>query len=183
MLCFFLIGELTKFTEDKWLRGRSNRGSSLGLIAAAVAQAVAGQVPTQAVPLTGGAATQQTPSYLTVDFNNAMQCRRSSDYQSGRFAANTSTNLNSNKAIPPSSSHLLPRAVDGCGERTSASPLIFQSHSGGTSINKKLDVNGDATTKTINDDENIQFPNPRFISDGISQLTMGSFQVRSTSHV
>ena len=43
ILTYFIEGELPKYTQDKWLRSRSNRGS-LSMMAAAVAQVVVGQV-------------------------------------------------------------------------------------------------------------------------------------------
>ena len=149
------VGELVKFNETKWLRSRSNRGS-LGMIATALAQAVHGSNNVQAdinvnpVTIQGD---QLCPNTLVSNENIA--------------CSNTGTELNTSKELTRcNNDNTELQENDEIYTSEFASPSLSMRNVEQT---VRLDRNCDAN--------NQELKSSRFIPDGISQLTMGSFQV------
>ena len=150
-----LVGELVKFNETKWLRSRSNRGS-LGMIATALAQAVHGsnniQTETNANP---------------VSIQSDQQCQNTLVLNENIACSNIGTELTTSKGHTRyNDDNTGFQEGDQICSSELASPSPSMRNAEQTS---RLDRNCDAN--------NEELKRSRFIPDGISQLTMGSFQV------
>ena len=147
-------GELPKFTEEKWLRSRSNRGS-FGMMAAAVAQVVVGNnnVP-QELSGTGPMGNMNQIHQNTSNIHNLTE-RRCSGPEANSI-------MPDNKTINTSNDNDLNGNNDSPGSQSEVTCNIHKNPV--DSVRIKNEINDHPSTS-------------RFISDGISQLTMGSFQV------
>ena len=155
----FHLGELPKFTEDKWLRSRSNRGS-FGMIAAAVAQVVVGNsnIPPEASGTTLiGSNNQVNQNSVVINYQNERRCS-GPEVVSAIPDNNTINNMNDNDTIGNENTP---------GSQSESTCNLNHNNIGDALPNKNV----------FNDHPSAS----RFISDGISQLTMGSFQVISIS--
>ena len=150
-----LVGELVKFNETKWLRSRSNRGS-LGMIATALAQAVHGSNNIQA-----------EISVNPVSIQGDQLCQNTLVFNENINRSNTGTELNTSKELTRcNNDNTELQENDEIYTSEFASPSLSMRNVEQT---VRLDRNCDAN--------NQELKSSRFIPDGISQLTMGSFQV------
>ena len=150
-----LLGELVKFNETKWLRSRSNRGS-LGMIATALAQAVHGSNNIQ---------TDINVNPVSIQADQL--CQNTSVLNENITGSNTGTELNTSKELT---------RCNNDNTELQENDEIYTSEFASPSLSMRnveqivrLDRNCDAN--------NQELKSSRFIPDGISQLTMGSFQV------
>ena len=150
-----LVGELVKFNETKWLRSRSNRGS-LGMIATALAQAVHGSNNIQ---------TDINVNPVSIQADQL--CQNTSVLNENITGSNTGTELNTSKELTRcNNDNTELQENDEIYTSEFASPSLSMRNVEQT---VRLDRNCDAN--------NQELKSSRFIPDGISQLTMGSFQV------
>ena len=160
-IIFYYIGELPKFTEEKWLRSRSNRGS-LGMIAAAVAQVVVGNNGTPQELAETTPTGSNNPMHQNTAVLNHLNERRCSGPEA------RSTTSPDNKIVNFSNDVDITRNCTSPGSQTEST----------SNLN-----NSPLSPIHIKDGYNDYPSNCRFISDGISQLTMGSFQVCSVIRI
>ena len=150
-----LVGELVKFNETKWLRSRSNRGS-LGMIATALAQAVHGSNNIQ---------TDINVNPVSIQADQL--CQNTSVLNENITGSNTGTELITSKELTRcNNDNTELQENDEIYTSEFASPSLSMRNVEQT---VRLDRNCDAN--------NQELKSSRFIPDGISQLTMGSFQV------
>ena len=150
-----LLGELVKFNETKWLRSRSNRGS-LGMIATALAQAVHGSNNIQ---------TDINVNPVSIQADQL--CQNTSVLNENITGSNTGTELNTSKELTRcNNDNTELQENDEIYTSEFASPsLSMRNAEPGGRLDRSCDVNDEELKRS------------RFIPDGISQLTMGSFQV------
>ena len=154
------VGELVKFNETKWLRSRSNRGS-LGMIATALAQAVHGSNNIQTEINVNPVSTQ-----------GDQLCQNTLVLNENITRSNTGTELNTSKGlIRCNDDNTELQENDQIYSSEFASPSLSMRNAEQTArLDRNCDANGEESKTS------------RFIPDGISQLTMGSFQVILQTH-
>ena len=146
---------MVKFNETKWLRSRSNRGS-LGMIATAFAQAVHGSNNNQA-EITGS----------PISIQGDQQCQNATVLSENIACSNIGTELNTSKGLAR------------CNDDTTGfqeGDLICSSELASPSPSMRKVEQTSRLDKNCNAN-NEELKRSQFIPDGISQLTMGSFQV------
>ena len=155
-----LVGELVKFSETKWLRSRSNRGS-LGMIATALAQAVHGSNNIQ---------TDINVNPVSIQADQL--CQNTSVLNENITGSNTGTELNTSKELT---------RCNNDNTELQENDEIYTSEFASPSLSMR---NADQSTRLDRncDANNEELKTSRFIPDGISQLTMGSFQVILQTH-
>ena len=150
-----LVGELVKFSETKWLRSRSNRGS-LGMIATALAQAVHGSNNIQ---------TENIANPISIQGDQL--CQNTFVLNENTPSSNIGAEINTSKGITQ---------CNNDNNELQENDQIYSSEFASPSLSMR-NVEQTARLDGNCDENNEELKSSRFIPDGISQLTMGSFQV------